>query len=280
MIIPARWYAGGMGLSGFREEMLNDKHIRSIVDYPNSKDCFSGIELRGGVCYFLWDKDYEGECEYRNITNLFESVMNRNLNEFPVFIRYNQALQIISRIRKRKEKSLSGIISTVSPFGINTAIRGMVDRFTGSLTLYSSGGAGYIAANEILQGKELIDKYKVLISNTISGNLEEPPFKIIAILQVLRPKEICTFSYLIGGSYDNEIEAKNLKLYLETKFCRFLLLQAISSIHISKDKFVFVPMQDFSEPWTDEKLYKKYGLTKDEIAFIESMIRPMESEGE
>lgn len=121
----------------------------------------------------------------------------------------------------------------------------------------------------------MINKYKVLLSRPISGNLEIPPFKVIALLKVLKPKEVCTHTYLVAGGYDNATMAQNLKSYLETKFVRFLLVQSISGMDISRDKFVFVPMQDFSEPWTDEKLYKKYKLAKEEIEFIESMIRPM-----
>jgi len=276
MIIPARWYAGGMGLDEFRNTMLGDSRIRKLVDFPNAGDCFSGIELRGGVCYFLWDRDNKGECEYTNITGGTENTMTRKMDEYPIFIRWNQALQIINKVRKKKEKSLAEIISAVSPFGLTTSVRGEDTKSKDSLTLYSSKGIGYIAENEVKNGKDLINKYKILLSRPISGNLEVPPFKVISLLKVLKPKEICTHTYLVAGSYDDEETAKNLKSYLETKFVRFLLVQSISGIDISKDKFRFVPTQYFSQEWTDEKLYAKYELTKDEITFIESMIRTME----
>jgi len=275
MIIPGRWYSGGMGLDEFRNEMLSDKRIRRLVDYPNASDCFSGIELRGGVCYFVWDRDNSGECEYTSISNGFVNTIVRNLSEYSTFIRWNQALQIIKNIKDKKENSLSEIISTVSPFGLPTSIRGKSRKSNDSLTLHSSGGVGYIARSEIKTGIDLINKYKVLLSRPISGNLEVPPFKVIALLKVLKPKEVCTHTYLVAGGYDNATMAQNLKSYLETKFVRFLLVQSISGMDISRDKFVFVPMQDFSDAWTDEKLYKKYKLTKEEIEFIESMIRPM-----
>jgi len=275
MIIPSRWYSGGMGLDEFRTEMLNDKRIRKLVDYPNASDCFSGIELRGGVCYFVWDRDNSGECEYTSISNGSVNTIVRNLSEYSTFIRWNQALQIIKKINDKKESSLSEIISTVSPFGLPTSLRGKTRASKDSLTLHSSGGIGYVAKSEIKTGTDLINKHKVLFSRPISGNLEIPPFKVIALLKVLKPKEVCTHTYLIAGGYDNTITAQNLKSYLETKFVRFLLVQSISGIDISRDKFVFVPVQDFSESWTDEKLYKKYKLEKEEIEFIESMIRPM-----
>jgi site-specific DNA-methyltransferase (adenine-specific) len=276
MIIPSRWYSGGMGLNAFRSGMLNDKNIRILVDYPNAKDCFPGIELRGGVCYFVWDRDNSGECEYTNISNGSSNTIVRDLSQYSTFIRWNQALQIVKKINDKKEGSLAEIISTVSPFGLPTSLRGKTGKSKDSLVLHSSGGVGYISPNEIKTGVDLINKYKVLISQTISGNMEVPPFKVIAILKVLKPKEVCTHSYLIAGASDDEDKAQNLKSYLETKFVRLLLTQSVSGIHISRNSFVFVPLQDFSEPWTDEKLYKKYNLNQEEIDFIESMIRPME----
>ncbi|GMX57733.1 MAG: Eco57I restriction-modification methylase domain-containing protein [Candidatus Yanofskyibacterium parasiticum] len=275
MIIPSRWYAGGMGLDEFRAEMLNDKRIRKLVDYPNASDCFSGIELRGGVCYFAWDRDNSGGCEYTSISNGSKNTIIRNLSEYPTFIRWNQALQIVKKINDKKEGSLSEIISAVSPFGLTTSIRGSTQKLKDSLVLHSSKGVEYISKDTVKTGKNLIDKYKVLVSQLISGNLETPPFKVISLLEVLKPGEVCTHTYLTAGNYDNEMMAENLKSYLATNFARFLLVQSISNMHVSREKFRFVPMQDFSEAWTDEKLYKKYKLTKEEIDFIESMIRPM-----
>ncbi len=275
MIIPGRWYAGGMGLDSFRSEMLGDNHIRTLVDYPNARDCFPGIELRGGVCYFLWDSDYKGECKYTNVSGQNKNTMLRKIDEYPIFIRWNQALQIIKKVDYTKDDSLSRIVSAVSPFGLATSVKVESKKQNNYLTLHSSKGVNYIAEDKVITGKELINKNKVLISQLISGNLETPPFKVISLLKILNPGEVCTHTYLVAGNYENEILAKNLKSYLETKFVRFLLLQSISNMHISRDKFRFVPMQDFSESWTDEKLYKKYKLTKEDIEFIESMIRPM-----
>jgi site-specific DNA-methyltransferase (adenine-specific) len=276
MIIPGRWYAGGMGLDEFRNEMLNDKRIRKLVDYPNAGDCFSGIELRGGVCYFLWDRDNSGECEYTNVSSGVKNTVVRNLSQYSVFIRWNQALSIIDKVKNKKEKSLSEIVSAVSPFGLATSLRGKSQKTKDCLTLHSSGGTGYISKSEIKTGINLINKYKVLLSRPISGNLETPPFKVMSLLKVLKPKEVCTHTYLVVGGYDDVKIAENLLSYLKTKFVRFLLVLNISGMDISKDKFGFVPMQDFSESWTDEKLYKKYGITKDEQAFIDTLIRPME----
>lgn len=275
MIIPGRWYAGGMGLDTFRNEMLNDNNIRVLVDYPNAGDCFPGVELRGGTCYFLWERDSPGECRYTNISGKEKNTLIRKLNEYPIFIRWNQALKIVDRINSKKEKSLSEIVSSVSPFGLGTSTRGEQKQKKDSVVLHSSNGVSYILKDDIKTGKDLIGSYKVLLSRPISGNLETPPFKVMSILKVLKPNEVCTHTYLVVGNYNNEKEASNLLSYLETRFVRFLLVQSISGMDISRDKFRFVPIQDFSESWTDEKLYKKYKLTKEEIEFIESMIRPM-----
>jgi len=279
MIIPARWYAGGKGLDEFREKMLQDTHLRNIVDYPNPKDCFPGVNISGGVCYFLWDKQHDGLCEFTNIIGNQKITSLRDLSEFHYFIRYNNSVSIIHKVTKEKER-LSDIITSRKPFGIDSFERGIPDKKAGDLTLVSSAGIGYLPRTQITQGVDLIDRYKVIIGKALSGHIgetdENGQVKVLARLEVLKPEEICTESYLCVGNYDNEKEANNLKDYLATKFVRFLLLQALTSMNITKDKFCFVPIQDFNEEWNDEKLYKKYDLTQDEIDFIESMIRPME----
>ena len=284
MIIPSRWFAGGMGLDNFRAEMLGDSRIKIIVDYPNAKDCFPGISLGGGVCYFLWERDYNGACEFTNVTNGNSTTLTRQLNEFSVFVRYNQAISIIQKVRDKKENSLTDIVSSLNPFGFGSAERGESEPVRNSVTLFSSKGKGYVKRNKVLQGLKLVDKFKVMMSKVTSEHAGEPDkggmFKVVSKMQLLRPKEICTFSYFIVGDYDNEDEGLNLLGYLSTKFARFLLLQSVSSINISKDKFCFVPLQDFSKSWTDDELYKKYELTNDEISFIESMIKPIELGGD
>ena len=280
MITPSRWFAGGMGLDSFREEMLNDDRLKVIVDYPNAKDCFPNISIGGGVNYFLWARDYHGKCLYSNIHNSKVSTEERILNEFPVFVRYNMAINIIHKILKLKEKNLSEIISSLSPFGLGSAERGHSHYQTGDIVLYSSKGKSYISKREIISGKEYLDYYHVMMSKVTSEHANEPTrdgtFKVISRVQPIRPNEACTFSYFLIGNFKTEDESNNILSYLFTRFARFLLLQSISSINISKDKFQFVPLQDFSKPWTDEELYAKYGLTEEEIQFIESMIRPME----
>lgn len=276
MIIPSRWYAGGIGLENFRNRMLNDDRINVLVDYLNADECFKNIELRGGCCYFLWNSNKRGLCSYSNIINEIPNTTLRRLNEYDVFVRYNQALGIIQKIQSNTKKYLSSIVSAVNPFGIPSSMKGEAKGGKEDVLLHSSKGIGYIPQRTLKSGLELSKKYKVLLSRPISGNMETPPFKVMALLKVLAPKEVCTHTYLTIGAFDAKESAENLKSYLETRFVRFLLLLSVSGMDISKEKFRFVPAQDFSRSWTDDVLYKKYGLTDEEIAFIESMVKPMD----
>ena len=278
MIIPSRWFAGGKGLDDFRKSMLEDKRLVKMVDYVNAKDCFQGISLGGGVNYFLWDRDHPGQCEFTNIHDGKASVQMRDMNEFPVFVRYNEAISIIHKVLEQREPLVSNIVGSRNPFGFPSSARGK-DNPNLELKIYSSAGIGYVSRNDVKIGNSDIDKYKVMISKVTSEHAGEPDksgmFKVISRAEILPPKSVCTDSYLIAYSDADGEKVKNFYSYLCTKFFRFLLLQAVSSINLSKDKFCFIPMQDLGKAWTDDELYKKYGLNKEEIEFIESMMKPM-----
>lgn len=280
MITPSRWFAGGKGLDDYRNKMLSDKHIKVLVDYANAKDCFPNNSIGGGVSYFLWDASWNGKCKVINVNGESRNETTRSLNEYPVFIRFNDAINIVNKVKSLKEKSLESIISTRNPFGLSSKERGHCDKKKDDVSLITSQGVFYIEGKDVLQGKHLIDKYKVLISKVTAEHAGEPDkegkFKVLSRTEVIAPNDVCTDSYIIIGGYNNNKEAIHLYSYLTTRFVRFMLLLAVSSINLSKEKFQFIPLQDFSHPWTDEMLYKKYNLNKDEIAFIESMIRPME----
>ena len=280
MIIPARWYAGGKGLDEFRNMMLSDKQIRVIRDYVNAKECFPNNSIGGGVCYFLWERGSKGLCDFTTILNGTESRQIRALDEFPVFVRHDSAIQIIHKVKDKEANSLSDIMLSRNPFGIASYERGSEKTIKDGYTLHSSKGTGNIEIHYIQQNIDYADSYKVMVSKVTCEHAGEPDrdgmMKVLSTIKVLKPQEVCTDSYLILGKFSKFEEASNLCSYLRTRFARFLLLQAVSSINLSKDKFYFLPLQDFSKAWTDEELYAKYGLTEDEIAFIESMIRPME----
>ena len=280
MITPSRWFAGGKGLDDYRNKMLSDKHIKVLVDYANAKDCFPNNSIGGGVSYFLWDASWNGKCNVININGESRNETTRSLNEYPVFIRFNDAINIVNKVKSFRQETIEGIISTRNPFGLSSKERGHGEKKEGDVNIITSQGSFFIGEKEVLQGKNLIDKYKVLISKVTSEHAGEPDkegkYKVLSRTEVIGPNVVCTDSYIIIGGFNRSEEATNLYSYLTTRFVRFMLLMAVSSINLSKDKFQFVPLQDFSHPWNDEMLYEKYGLDKDEIAFIESMIRPME----
>ena len=266
--------------------MMNDRHISKIVDYTNSKDCFPGISVSGGVCYFLWNRDKESDCEFINITNNSEDAITRPLNEFQTLVRYNKAVSIIHKIQQKKESLLAEKISSLMPYGLSTSYRGHSSpQGKNDLALHASNGVTYIDRQEISKGYETVDSFKLLVSKTSAEHAGEPGkdgrFKVIpSSMKVLHPGEVCTHSYFIIGNWENSQTAENALSYMRTKFVRFLMLLCISGFGLSKIVFQFVPMQDFSKSWTDEELYEKYGLTDDEITFIESMIKPMEVGGD
>ena len=282
MITPSRWFNGGKGLDSFRKNMMSDNHITCLVDYQNAKDCFPGVSIGGGVCYFLWERDRTNDCKITNVINGKTNTLIRPLNQFPVFVRYNEAINIIQKVRRLHEPSIVGQISSRNPFGLATNVRGSLKKGPNTLLLYSSKETGYISPNDIIQGDEYIKKYKIMISRVTSEHAGEPDkdgkYKVIANLRFLEPDEVCTDSYIIAFPSEAKDYTKNALGYIKTKFARFLILQTLSSINLSRERYEFVPMQDFSKSWTDEELYSKYALTDDEIAFIDSTIKPMEGE--
>ena len=283
MITPSRWFTGGRGLDAFRKNMLNDKRLRKIVDFPDSKECFPGVDVAGGVNYFLWDREYNGPCEFVSSHDGKKSTCIRELNEFSVFPRYNEALSIIHKVTAKKEKTLAEYVSTQTPFGFITTFRGKEKPFPGSIELISSGNLTYVGRKEVLRSSDWIDKFKVIISKATCEHAGVPDktgkFRVISTNRIINPGQICTQSYLVAGAFDTSIEATNYLDYIRTNFVRFLLLQALTSQDISREKFLFVPAQDFKKKWTDAALYQKYNLTNEEISFIESMIRPMDTLG-
>lgn len=277
MIIPARWFDGGRGLDSFRLKMLGDKRIAKLTDYPNSSDCFPGVDIAGGVCYFLWSRDYTGNCEVTTILNGNAITAHRVLDEFPTFIRNPKALEIVKTVKSFNEQTLDNIVSSQKPYGLRTYAR---PEASGDLILKWSKGEGPIPRELVTAGFDSVDKWKVFTSYLTHDHAgqtdKDGKRRIISILEVAEPGKVCTETYLSIGAFDSKDEAQNLNSYLATKFVRFLIMQQTSTQHLSKSSFSFVPMQDFSKPWTDEEIYEKYGITEEEQAFIDSLIKPMD----
>ena len=278
MIIPSRWFAGGRGLDEFREEMLKDNRISKIVDFPRSSDCFPGVEIKGGVCYFLWDSNKSNtECEITTIRGNEISIMNRKLleNKVDIFIRYNESISIFRKVNSFGENSFSKTVSTQKPFGFRTFYKGKKENKKNNIRLYANKTIGYISDEDIIINKHWVKEYKIYLTMAYGAG-EDFPHQILNIPILGEPNTCCTETYIILGIYSSKKRAENAISYIKTRFFRFLVLLKKNTQHAAKGVYQFVPMQDFDEEWTDEKLYKKYDLTTEEVLFIESMVRPMQ----
>lgn len=282
MIIPSRWFSGGKGLDDFRETMLNDRRICKIVDYVDSKDCFtSGVDIPGGICYFLWNADHNDDCMVTNVLKRGElDTTKRPLNEYPTFIRQNRAVSIVKKVLAKNEDLMSDRVLSRRAFGLDSNVNFDSD---GDYILRSSSGTGAIRGSRITSGWDLIDKWNTIISKVTTEHAGVPDrngqMRVIAVVETLPPHAVCSESYLVTGSFDTQEEAENLADYLRTKFVRFLMTQMLASMNMSKSTFSFVPVQDFTKKWTDLELYEKYRLTESEKELIESTMKPMPFNG-
>lgn len=275
MIIPARWYAGGKGLDSFRGEMLEDSHITHLVDYPDSKDCFPGVDIAGGVCYFLYERDTEASlCEVKTVRNNSSVIAKRKLNEYSVFIRDSEAMSIIQKVGALKEPTMDNQVSSRKPFGLATNVKPLSH---GDIRLRYIDGTGPYERSLVSTGADLIDKWKVVASYVAfdhAGRADrEGRRKVLSVMRILPPGTICTETYLVYGSYSTEQEAENLKRYLSLRLPRYLISQLMVGQHLTKSRFALCPIPDVEEEWTDDALYQKYGLTPNEIHSIEESIR-------
>ena len=274
MIIPARWYAGGKGLDSFRREMLSDKHITRLVDYPDSKDCFPGVDVAGGVCYFLRERDRNAPfCLVTTVQGETEATAERILDEFPTFIRDSRAISIVHKVASQHEPTMDSQVSSRKPFGLATNV---TPAKHGDLTLRYIGGEGPFPREKVTNGVELISKWKVVASYVSFDHAgranKEGKRKVLSRMSILPPGTICTETYLVYGSYDTEQEARNLQRYLSCKLPRFLISQLSSGQHLTKGTFGLCPIPDTRVSWTDDALYAKYMIDSNEQSVVESSI--------
>lgn len=279
MIVPARWYSGGKGLDDFREKMLSNEQISTIHDFPETSELFPGVNIRGGICYFLWERDHVGPCHVVNHKDgkiLDESTRALREPGASTFIRYNKAVQILQKVRQFNEPTMDAFVSSRKPFGLATNFQDYSPEQTNekSILLHRFGKNGWISARDIEKNRSWIDAYKVFVPYASPG-ADDYPHLILSKPIVAGPGEACTETYLVIGPFDSEETAKNVASYMRTQFFRFMLLLLKSTQHITQKVYAFVPQQDFSKEWSDDALYEKYGVTQDEIDFINTLIKPL-----
>ena len=273
MIIPSRWFVGGKGLDLFRNQMLTNTHIKELHDYIRASDCFPGVEIKGGVCYFLWDKDYNGDCQINTYKdNTLSSKMTRPLLEenADTFIRYNEAISILRKVNNKSLKRFSSLVSSRNPFGFASNYSDFVLKLTDTVKIISMNQKeNYVKISEVKKGFENLNCFKIFVAKAVgSGDMRTDKLNPF----IVGPNTICTETYLSISPFSNQKEAENAITYIQTKFFHFMFgLKKITQNTTSKS-YEFVPMQDFSKPWTDEELYKKYELTQNEINYIESSV--------
>ena len=285
MVIPSRWMAGGRGLGEFRAEFLGDRRVRTLVDYENAKDVFPTVGIGGGICYFLWDREHPGLCEcvyHRNGATI--GPYPRTLDEFDVFVRDKRSVDILHKVLAANERPFEELVSGDTPFGLATNFsdyaRDVVPKH-GQLRLYANVGTtrvrGAMARKTIKKNSHLIDVWKLFLPKTGSGRERERSGVDLVLGPPLlgEPGSVCTQTYLVAGPLSSKREAKSVESYLRTRFARFLVSLRKPSQDVFRSMYRWVPIQSWDRTWTDADLYKKYRITKDEIAFINSIIRPM-----
>ena len=278
MIIPARWYAGGKGLDEFRNNMLNDNRIVELVDYENSAEVFSGVDIAGGICYFLWDRDHKGKCKITNVANGEKTTSIRSLNEFEVFIRHSKSLPIIKKIHTIESPKyyLNKIISPRKPFGLPSTYKPLSNGVPCYFT--QRVGLKYADRKDVTDQLKIMDKWKLLIPFApIAGQTDfsKPVgFYYEGNIRIAKPGEVCTESYLVAFASSSEDSVLSFKSYLLTKVFRFLLLQTVVSQNVTRERFMFIPnLENYDIEYSDEILRKKWDLTDDEWNFIDSKIK-------
>lgn len=277
MIIPSRWFTGGKGLDEFRKTMLKDKRIRKLVDYENFKDVFPGVDLAGGACYFLWDRDNAGSCEVTNMTETVQGQMVRDLDEFDVFIRQNKAISVVRKVLywNTSNRVLSDLVSSRKPFGLPTNYE---PREEGIPCYFKQKiGKKYADPDDIDDSKGYLNKWKLLAPKApIAGQTDfsKPVgFYYDGNTRIAAPGECCTESYIILGAFDSEEEVLSYRTYIYTKTVRFLLLQTVVSQDVTKKNFRFIPdLGHYVGTYDDQILCKKWNIADDEWKMIDARI--------
>lgn len=287
MVIPSRWFAGGRGLDEFRQKMLTDRRLRALVDFPESREVFAGVDIAGGISYFLWDSKWDDKCEVTTVTGgIAGPTMARYLDEYDILVRQNEAIPILHRVLAttdgRAFNSLASRVAPIQPFSIRTNFRGapVSDGMTAPVVIYQSTGTAFIERSAIPRNVEWVDQWKVIVGGAVpAGGRSDKDGRYYGLIgvRVIPPGTACTETYLVANRFQTETEATNFAAYLRTKFVRFLVSLRTNTQHLYSERFSFVPDLAMDRLWSDDDLYAKYCLSSHEITFIESTIRPMDA---
>jgi site-specific DNA-methyltransferase (adenine-specific) len=280
-VTPSRWMAGGKGLDKYRQQMLSDKRLRKIVDYPKLYEGFPGVKIRGGISYFMWERDFKGLCEVQTIWDGQPTgpAVARHLDAYDILVRRNEAVPILEKVRAMDEPTLDRRVSSQKPFGLRTFFHGKPDakRMDNPVKLFGSQRISYVERSAIQINASWIDKWKVLMTR-VQGTSAAVETKFLSKPIVAEPGTACTESYVVAGVFDTEAEAMNFASYLRTRFARFLVSLRKSTQDAPKNVYAFIPDLPLIHKWSDAKLYKRYGFSRNEIAFIESQVAEHDSE--
>ena len=275
MVTPSRWFSGGMGLAEFRESMLADKRMRNLVDYPKLYEGFPGVKIRGGISYFLCDREHDGPCEVKTIWDGQPTgpAVSRYLDAYDVLVRRNETVPILEKVTAKGEPTLDHRISSQKPFGLATNFKAKPTNvgMRSPVKLFANQRIAWVERADVPINAAWIDEWKVLMTR-IQGTSAAVETKFLSKPIIAEPGTACTETYLVAGHFESETEATNYARYLRTRFVRFLVSLRKSTQDALKPVYAFVPDLSQDQEWTDAKLYKRYGLTKDEIACIESQI--------
>jgi site-specific DNA-methyltransferase (adenine-specific) len=286
MVIPSRWFAGGRGLDEFRQEMLADRRLRTLVDFPESREVFAGVDIAGGISYFLWDSTWDGACDVTTVSSgVAGPTMSRYLDEYDILVRNNEAVSILHKVLRTEGaqsfESLAPRVAPIQPFSIRTNFRGAVtdEGMASPVLIYQNGGTAWIERADIPRNVEWVDQWKVIIGGAVpAGGRPDKEGRLYGLIgiRVLPPGTACTETYLVANRFDSETMAVNFAQYLRTKFVRFLVSVRTNTHHLYSERFAFVPDLPANRTWSDAELYDKYELSADEIEYIESSMKTLE----
>lgn len=287
MVTPSRWFAGGKGLDQYRAAMLSDRRLSHLVDFPKLYEPFPGVKIRGGVSYFLWDRDYNGPCSVQTMWDghPLGPPVKRFLDAYDVLVRRNEAISILDKVRAyrvngKPEPTLDQRVSSSKPFGFRTNFHGISDpkKLDDPVKLYGSQRITWIERSAVQTNVEWIDKWKVLLVG-LQGTSSAVEYRFVGTPKIAGRGEVCSETYLVAGRFDSNEEAQNYAAYLQTRLLRFLVSLRKLAQHATKDVYAFVPDLTYDRAWSDTDLYKRYGLNADEIAFVESVAWPVPNDG-